>query len=201
MHDQAGVMIVTRRQKFLLALSVIILLSGFSAPAQSPSKGAGKPRARVQKPLVVGQIDLAALKALLKRENSRPLLVNFWATWCDPCRDEFPDLVKIDADYRSRGLDFVAVSLDDLKEIKTEVPKFLAEMGAKMPAYLLDVSDPEPAIKSVDPAWSGALPATFLYNSQGEVVFKHFGRIKPDELRAAIEKEVGSTQKAVSSEH
>jgi thiol-disulfide isomerase/thioredoxin len=188
MHDQAGLMIVKPRHKFLLAFSVIILLSGFSAPAQSRSRGAGKPRARVQSRIVVRQIDLAALKAILKRENSRPLLVNFWATWCDPCRDEFPDLVRIDADYRSRGLDFVAISLDDLKDIKTEVPKFLREMRAKMPAYLLNVSDPEPAIKSVDPDWSGALPATFLFNRQGEVAFKHFGRIKPQELRAALDK-------------
>lgn len=191
-------MIVTRRQKFLIALSVTILLSGFSALAQSRSRGAGKPRAGIPSRITVREIDLAAMKALLKRENSRPLLVNFWATWCDPCRDEFPDLVKIDADYRSKGLDFAAVSLDDLKDIKTEVPKFLREMRAKMPAYLLNVSDPEPAIKLVDPDWNGALPATFLYNGKGEVVFKHLGRIKTQELRAAIEKEVGSTQKAVS---
>lgn len=192
-------MIVTRRQKFLIALSVTILLSGFSALAQSRSRGPGKPRARIQSRITVREIDLAAMKALLKRENSRPLLVNFWATWCDPCRDEFPDLVKIDADYRSKGLDFAAVSLDDLKDINTEVPKFLREMRAKMPAYLLNVSDPEPAIKLVDPAWNGALPATFLYNGKGEVVFKHLGRIKTQELRAAIEKEVGSTQTAVGS--
>lgn len=191
-------MIVTRRQKFLIALSVTILLSGFSALAQSRSRGAGKPRAGIPSRITVREIDLAAMKALLKRENSRPLLVNFWATWCDPCRDEFPDLVKIDADYRSKGLDFAAVSLDDLKDIKTEVPKFLREMRAKMPAYLLNVSDPEPAIKLVDPDWNGALPATFLYNGKGEVVFKHLGRIKTQELRAAIEKEVGSTQKALS---
>jgi hypothetical protein len=60
-----------------------------------------------------------------------------------------------------------------------------------MPVYLLNVADPEPAINSVDPGWGGALPATFLYNNKGEVVFKHFGRIKADELRAAIEKLVG----------
>jgi thiol-disulfide isomerase/thioredoxin len=198
MHDQAGLMIVTRRQKFLLALSVIILLSGFSAPAQSRSTGAGKPRTRIQSRITVRPIDLAAMKALLKRENSRPLLVNFWATWCEPCREEFPDLVKIDADYRPKGLDFAAVSLDDLKDINTEVPKFLREMRATMPAYLLNVSDPEPTIKLVDPEWSGALPATFLYNGKGEVVFKRLGRIKPEELRAAIEKEVGG--KVMSTE-
>ena len=134
------------------------------------------------------------MQALLKRDGSRPLLVNYWATWCDPCRDEFPDLVKIDNDYRRKGLDFIAVTLDDLADLKTGVPKFLRQMNAKMPVYLLNVPDPEPTINLVDRDWGGALPATFLYNSKGEVVYKHFGRVKTDELRAAIEKLVSSKQ-------
>jgi len=84
--------------------------------------------------------------------------------------------------------------LDDLADIKTGVPKFLRQMHAQMPAYLLNLSDPEPAIKMVDSNWGGALPATFLYNAKGEVVYKSLGRIKVDELRAAIEKLVGSKQ-------
>src|SRR5213596_2365285 len=91
----------------------------------------------------VKEIDTEGLKSLLKRDSHRPLLVNFWATWCDPCRDEFPDLVKIDADYRGKGLDFIAISLDDLKDINTEVPKFLRSIKAQMPVYLLNVPDPE----------------------------------------------------------
>lgn len=183
--------IALRRQLILVALSMIILLSGPTASAQSRRKGAAKPRVSSAHRVVATKvIDLEALKAVLKRDASRPLLVNFWATWCDPCREEFPDLVKIDADYRGKELDFIIVSLDDLAELKTEVPKFLRVMKAKMPSYLLNVSDPEPAIKYVDPQWSGALPGTILYNAKGEVVFKHFGRVNADELRAAIDKEV-----------
>ena len=118
------------------------------------------------------------------------MLVNFWATFCDPCRDEFPDLVKIDKDYRPHALEFVTVSLDDMSEIKTEVPKFLGSMKANMPAYLLNATDPEPAINLVDPRWRGDLPATFLYNEKGEIVYKHIGRVNPVELREAIEKVV-----------
>src|SRR5687767_84200 len=157
--------IAFRRPSILLAFSLIILLSGFTASAQSRRKGAAKPRVSSAHPVAVKVIDLEALTAVLKREAARPLLVNFWATWCDPCREEFPDLVKIDADYRAKGLDFIIISLDDLAELKTEVPKFLRTMKAKMPSYLLNVSDPEPAIKMVDPQWSGALPATILYNA------------------------------------
>ena len=63
-------------------------------------------------------------------------------------------------------------------------------MKATMPVVLLNVKDPEPAIKIVDPTWDGQLPATFLYDKDGKVVFKYFGKIKPAELRAAIDKEI-----------
>jgi thiol-disulfide isomerase/thioredoxin len=138
---------------------------------------------------VVREINLEGLKKLLQRDRkqARPLLVNFWATYCEPCREEFPDLVEINRDYKARGLEFVTISLDDPAEIKTSVPQFLRQMRALMPAYLLNVPDPEPAIKWVDVAWNGGLPATYLYDAQGQVVFKHTGRVKPAELRAAIE--------------
>ena len=156
-----------------------------AAPAQ-------KQKGRVTRPskpaTVVSPIDTAALKNLLTQQRQHPLLVNFWATFCDPCRDEFPELVKIDQDYRPQTLEFVTVSLDDMSEISSGVPKFLESMKATMPAYLLNVTDPEPAINLVDPRWQGDLPATFLYNEKGEVVFKHFGRVNIPELREAIEK-------------
>ena len=175
----------------LLAAGLCILFSSVSVFAQKRKRRIAKPT-----PAVVA-VDAAGLQALLKRgeaNSAKPLLVNYWATWCDPCRDEFPDLVKIDAEYRPKGLAFIAVTLDDLADIKTGVPKFLRQMHAQMPVYLLNLSDPEPAIKVVDPKWGGALPATFLYNAKGEVVYKSLGRIKADELRAAINKVMSAEQ-------
>ncbi len=141
----------------------------------------------------IREINLDGLKKILQRDgkDTRPLLVNFWATWCDPCREEFPDLVKLDNDYKDKGLNFVAISLDDISDIKSVVQKFLTEMKATMPVVLLNVNDPEPAIKVVDATWDGQLPATFLYDKDGKVVFRHFGRINADELRAAINRQVG----------
>jgi thiol-disulfide isomerase/thioredoxin len=144
-------------------------------------------------PVDVREIDLDGLKQILASDpkNARPLLINFWATWCDGCREEFPDLVKIDNDYRDK-ISFISISLDDVAEIKTTVPAFLKEMNAKMPVVLLNVKDPEPAIHTVDATWDGALPATYLYDRDGKVVFKYFGAIKPAELRQAIDKQLGS---------
>lgn len=145
--------------------------------------------------MTVAEIDMEGLKKLLQRgddpSKARPLLVNFWATWCDPCRAEFPDLVKINADYRGSGLDFALVSGDDISEIKTGVPKFLREMRAWMPAYLLNVPDMGLAINTVDRTWGGDLPATFIYDRDGKMVFKHFGRIDPKEVRAALDHALG----------
>ena len=174
---------------FLVGLAVVWAGATMPVPAQ-PSVGSV-----VAQPPEIREIDLDGLKKLLLRDpkDSRPLLVNFWATWCDGCREEFPDLVKIDNDYRAKGLNFLSVTLDEVAD-KTKAVDFLKEMKATMPAVLLNVNDPEPAIHAVDEKWDGALPATFLYDREGKIVFKHFGKIKPAELRAAIEKAVGSKQ-------
>ncbi len=178
-----------RLSRVVIAVFFCVVLASFAAPAQ---KQKGPPPAKKQNP-VVSAIDTDALKQIITEQRERPLLVNFWATWCDPCRDEFPDLVKIDKQYRPQSLDFVTISLDDFSDIKTEVPKFLSSMNATMPAYLLNVNDPEPAIMMIDPKWGGSLPATFLYNAKGEQVYKHLGRVDPNELRAAIDKLVKKT--------
>ena len=183
-----------RFSKAIIPLALLcILLVSLAAPAQ---KRKGRAAKRTKPVAIVSAINTEALKTLLTQQREHPLLVNFWATFCDPCRDEFPDLVKIDKDYRPQNLEFVTVSLDDVSEIKKEVPKFLDSMKATMPAYLLDVSDPEPAINLVDPKWQGDLPATFLYNEKGEVVYKHIGRVNTAELREAIEKVVKKGEKS-----
>jgi thiol-disulfide isomerase/thioredoxin len=137
----------------------------------------------------VTQINEVALRKLLKREdqNAKPLLVNFWATWCDPCREEFPDLVKLDADYKDK-IDLITISLDELSEINGDVPKFLAEMKAEMPSYLLKTPSEEAAIASVSKSWQGGLPFTILFNRQGETVYFIQGKFKTELLKAEIEK-------------
>lgn len=146
----------------------------------------------------VTQLDDEGLKNLLK-SNGKPLLVNFWATWCDPCREEFPDLVKIDAEYRGK-IDFVTVSLDDVEEINTSVPKFLVEMKAEMPAFLLKSEDESALISLITKDWSGGLPFTILYNAKGEIAYFKQGKFKPDVLRAEIDK-ITQTNSSIQVTH
>lgn len=133
----------------------------------------------------VTQIDDAKLKEIIK-PNGKPLLVNFWATWCDPCREEFPDLVKIENDYRGK-IDVITISLDDLAEINTSVPKFLSEMKAEMQNYLLVSKDEGAIISTISKDWSGGLPFTILYNEKGETLYFKQGKFKVPELREKID--------------
>jgi thiol-disulfide isomerase/thioredoxin len=151
---------------------------------------AGQSRKRSAPLPVVQEINADGLKKILQRDQSqpRPLLINFWATWCGPCREEFPDLVRIGNDYRSRKLDFVLISLDDPSEIKAAVPRYLRRMRARMTAFLLNENEPDSAINAVDPEWAGSMPATFLIDGGGQVVYKHIGPINPEELRTELEK-------------
>jgi thiol-disulfide isomerase/thioredoxin len=161
-----------------------------SQQKQPEKKQQTPPGAQASRPKV-SEVKEDGLKSLLRvgEARERPLLVNFWATWCGPCREEFPDLVKLRARYAADHLDFALVSLDDISDIETAVPDFLLESGAaSLPAYLLNAEDDGAAINLVDPTWAGELPATFLYDRSGHVVFKHKGRIKPAELQAAIDK-------------
>ena len=180
-------------ERFARIFGTLLLTCGcvlvLSSEAMSQSTG---PKAQA---VAVSQIDDAGLTKVLK-PNGKPLLVNFWATWCDPCREEFPELVKIDADYRGK-IDFITVTLDEPEDIKGAVPKFLNEMKAQMPAYLLVAKDESATITSVAKDWTGGLPFTILYNDKGELAYFRQGKVKVDLLRAELDK-IAAPVKAAS---
>jgi thiol-disulfide isomerase/thioredoxin len=151
----------------------------FVATTAAFSQGTAGDKVAGVKPVVaaqrVTQIDLDGLRKLLK-PNGKPLLVDFWATWCELCRDEFPDIVKIDGEYRGK-VDVITISLNEPAEIKTLVPKFLSEMKAEMPAYLLHTADEDAAINLISSDWAGNLPMTIIYGADGKVAFKSNGKI------------------------
>lgn len=184
----------SQRALVACALLLVPIAAGqravFAQEAAPPKQNSVKIAASA--PLKPLEIDIEGLKKILRRgadaTPAHPLLLNFWATWCDPCREEFPDLLKVEADYRKRGLEFAAVSFDFSEDVQKAVPEFLSQVKADITPYWLNLPDPEPAIRMVDPAWTGGIPTTFLFDAKGVLVFKHTGKVKPQELRAAIER-------------
>jgi thiol-disulfide isomerase/thioredoxin len=178
----------TKTIKFYLWGILFVQFLSFGIYAQTKSEKTPLPVKAVSPAttLKITQVDAAGLKSLLKT-NGKPLLVNFWATWCEPCREEFPDLVKIDADYGEK-IDFITVSLDDVEELNSGVPKFLRVMKAEMPAFLLTTQNEDAVISSISKDWQGGLPFTILYSADGKTVYSRMGKVKMDVLRAALDK-------------
>ena len=162
---------------------LFVLVFAGVAPGQA-KKPTPKPRA-AGLPNVT-KIDQARYAELIK-PAAKPLLINFWATWCVPCREEFPDLVKINDEYKGK-IDFITISLDFEEELNTGVPQFLKEMKADMPTYLLITPDESAAIAMISKEWGGGLPLTVLFAPSGERVFFHQGVVKPAELKGEIDK-------------
>jgi thiol-disulfide isomerase/thioredoxin len=95
------------------------------------------------------------------------VLVNVWATWCDPCRHEFPALLRVRRELATRRFKLILVSADFADQLP-QVRRFLAQQGVSFPTYLKAQSDME-FINALNPRWSGALPATFLYDPAGKL--------------------------------
>jgi thiol-disulfide isomerase/thioredoxin len=137
-------------------------------------------------------INSEELRLLVKSpEKRQPILINFWATWCGPCRVEFPDLVEIDKDYRDKGLSFFIVSIDNATLADTLVSDFLKSYEAEMPSYLLDVSSRREitkAIRQIAPRFSSGFPLTLLFDANGKLVYQKNGVIDAQVLRTRIDK-------------
>ena len=122
----------------------------------------------VDAPKLAGEIDAKGLAAAVGAQRGKVVVVNFWATWCVPCREEFPDLVRLEKDYRARGVSVLGVSIDLPKEMP-QIEKFLSASAPDFPNYIKRVGgDDQDFIESVDPKWGGELPFTVVYARDGK---------------------------------
>jgi thiol-disulfide isomerase/thioredoxin len=136
---------------------------------------------------LAGDVDARGFAQVVGKQKGKVVLVNFWATWCVPCRQEFPDLVRLEKAYRARGVAVVGVSTDFAKELPA-VEKFLSKNQPDFPNYIKKSGQEQEFIESVDPKWGGELPFSVLYARDGKKAAVLSGKHSYAELEAEIEK-------------
>lgn len=104
-----------------------------------------------------------------------PVLVNFWALWCKPCRAEMRHLENLYEKYKDKGFTIIGVNQDTPRSL-AKVKSFVSTHGVNFPIAL----DPD---QEIFQQFNGqSIPLSVLYNSKGEVVYKHVGYLPGDEV-------------------
>ena len=133
-------------------------------------------------------LDKGKLEDLLKSNSGKPVLVNLWATWCKPCVEEFPELLKIKKDFADKQLEVILISLDFGDDAKEKTTSFLKKMGVDFTTYSNAFEKDEDLINVFDSKWNGAIPATFIYDKDGKLVSTLIGKRTYDVFKTEIEK-------------
>jgi thiol-disulfide isomerase/thioredoxin len=156
----------------LSTTAALLLIAGTGVAAQAPN---------------VQATDGAGLKEALAQQKGKVVVLNLWATWCSPCVEEFPHLVKLHHAYSSKGLTVVAASLDE-PEDRGKVVEFIEKQKAGFPVYIRRSGDPEKFIDPVDKGWTGAVPTTYIFDRSGKRVGKPIiGERSYEQFVAAVE--------------
>ena len=130
-------------------------------------------------------VDESGFQKLIAANKGKVLIVNFWATWCAPCREEMPQMIALEQRHAAKGVRLLLVSADEPGD-EAQAARFLTSQKAPQPWYRKHTSDDDRFITSIDPKWSGALPATFIYDRAGRRVRTFPGETAMKDIEAAI---------------
>lgn len=169
----------------LLALPLLLVAcqsDGADAPAAAEgAAGDGPPVSRT----VVDEhgfkgVTAAEIKNVAQQSGAEYTVVNFWASWCGPCREEMPAFVRLarESDASDVQVRFVTV---DFPEALADARAFLEELDVEGETYAQQ-GDQETFINDIDPVWTGSIPATAVYNRAGDRVDFWEGAVTYEEL-------------------
>ncbi|MEW6507605.1 MAG: redoxin domain-containing protein [Bacteroidota bacterium] len=165
-------------RKLFLTLPAIIILMQSSVSAAEKQKQGDK--------IVVDTITREMLTKIIKERKGKPLFLNFWATWCVPCREEFPAINKLAEELKD--VDFIGISVDFPEEVESHIIPFLKSQKAKFVSYVNGIESDEELINLLDKNWNGALPATFIYDKNGKKISFLEGKKTYEDFKKELEK-------------
>ena len=141
-------------------------------------------------------IDLEGFHKILADHRGSPLVITIWATWCEPCRDEYPMINQIAQQFASQHVTVVGISFDQDAEMNL-VRHFLARNQPVFTNYRKKMGHQDEFDRGVDPNWPGELPVNFFYAADGKLV----ARLDGSQPRQVYENAVRATIAAGGSSH
>lgn len=157
------------------------------SPSSAQQSGAGASRSGVSVPVVSGARPDFALPDIegkprhVSEWDGQLLVVNFWATWCAPCREEIPIFIELQERYGPQGLQFVGIAIDKLENVTA----YVDEVGINYPVLLGQLAAIEVGRSYGNEA--GGLPFTVVVDRQGQIAFAKSGLFTPEEAESLIE--------------
>ena len=119
-------------------------------------------------------------------ESTKPLVINFWATFCKPCMEEIPYFQKLGKKYAGQGVEILLVSLDMKDDYPAKVSNFIRKQRLELPTAWLDETNADYFCPKIANEWSGAIPATLFVNNK-----KSYRKFTEDSLtEAQLEAEI-----------
>lgn len=183
MHDQADRFV--NQGKAVLFSALFLSSLSFLKWKDVTIPGAETEATRVEA-RAVRPITAQGVRRMIDASKGRILVVNLWATWCVPCIEEFPDLVRLHGELSDSGVSVVGISIDDEEDLSTKVIPFLDRLNVPFNVWIKQSGGDEQFITAMNPDWSGAVPATFIYDRRGRQRRMLIGRQTLASLRAAI---------------
>ncbi len=171
------------------ALAALLLAFGCAkapAPGDGSSETAAPQKAALGAPAPAFTLpDLQGKSVSSASFAGKVVILDFWATWCPPCREEIPHLVRLQSKYRAQGLEIVGVSLD--AGGAADVAPFADEHDVN---YTMLIGDPDQATT----VWgANFLPTTFVLDREGKIVKRFVGYTAPEVFEEAIRPLLGTT--------
>ena len=174
------------RRIALCRAALLLLAAGCASDGESGSSTGGRVEVGLPAPMYA-TVSLDGDSVSLSQQRGKVVLLNIWATWCHPCRDEIPELRAIHGRYRDRGVELVGVSVD-ADGTDEAIRSFMNDFQMTFPIW----RDPDERISTQFLAVG--VPATFLIDKEGILRWRKTGPIAPNDtsLIAAIERALGS---------